>query len=82
MIVSLLRLTYAPTTSATTRYRYSGDGLRTTTVTPTGGTTYAAQDVLGACSLGQPAGTFTSDSTIAWHTRCGRGTDSPRSYLS
>ncbi len=73
---SLLTLTYAQTTTATATYRYSGDGLGTTTVTPTSGTTYAAQDVLGSRGLGAFTGTFTSGALTS-QTIYVPGTDDP-----
>ncbi len=74
---SLLRLTYAPTTTGTATYGYSGDGLRTTTTTPTGGTTYAANDPTGSGGLGQPTGTFTASGVLSSQTLYGPGTDDP-----
>lgn len=76
MHLTLVHLSYAPTTTATAAYGYSGDGMRTTTVSGNGAAQHDTYDVSGQNGLPQVTGEYSGSSLVSQNVY-DRGTDAP-----
>lgn len=76
MHLALVHLSYSPTTTATAAYGYSGDGMRTTTVSGNGVAQHDTYDVLGQDGQPQITGEY-AGTTLTTQNVYDRGTDAP-----